>query len=230
MTTLPYGGGKVLDIYRPEDGVGLPVVLLWHGSGPDERDALATLASRVAKRGAVCLVPDWQSDMDDIGRENLLTSISFAREDAQSVGGDRSRISLCGWSWGANAAADVTLHPDVTAGWRPSSFVGLAGGYDVSPITGGPIVDGMTHAADVPCLFIHGIQDQIVSVEHSRRSHETLYKSGWQSKLREVDTDHAGILGTRYDSDLARCVPSSESDRVLAVNLVAEWLFEHVDT
>ncbi len=223
-----YSPCKLLDIFRCPDRVGLPVVLLWHGSGPNERDALSTLASAVSKEGAVCFAPDWQSDTIAKGRKNLLDSIVFARKKAETYGGDPTNISLCGWSLGANAAADVMLHPQVTAGWRPMTFVGIAGGYDKSPITDGALTEAMTNEPDVPCLLVHGTNDHVVPVQRSRDSHEALLRWGWKSALREVDTDHAGIIGTRYDPQQKRCMATNEMARVETVNAVASWIYAHV--
>ena len=229
VACVPYGGGKSLDVYRAAR-TGLPVLLLWHGSGPNERDALSTIAQGIAARGALCLVPDWQSDDVAIGRQNLLDSISFARQRGAEFGGDAERISLCGWSLGANAAADVVLHPAVIDGWRPESFVGIAGGYDRSPITDAVITDGMTSDAHVRCLFIHGSEDGVVDVQRSRDSHQALLSWGWDSALMELDTDHAGIIGTRYDRDQGRCVVTVDSARAQAGNVVAGWVFAHIDS
>ncbi len=223
-----YGPDKLLDIFQCSDRFGSPVVLLWHGSGPNERDALSTLARTVAQRGAVCFVPDWQSDTIAESRKDLLESIAFARTEAETYGGDPTNISLCGWSLGANAAADVTLHPQATEGWRPRNFVGIAGGYDKSPITDGALTDAMTNEPDVPCLLVHGTDDHVVPVQRSRDFHEALLGRGLRSTLREVDTDHAGIIGTRYDPQQSRCVATDEVARVETVHAVADWIFAHV--
>lgn len=232
MISLPYGGGKVLDLYQApiEMGRPCPVVLFWHGSGPNERDALAALASAVAEKGAVCLVPDWQSDDAAVGRENLLASVSFSQRRAAEFGGDSERISLCGWSLGANAAADVMLNPLVTEGWRPRAFVGLASGYHAAPISGTPFAEGLAPDPGVPCLLIHGVRDHIAPVQRSREFHQALQDRGWTSDLKEVDADHAGVIGTRYDPVRRRCVPSDDPDRVLVMDSVAGWVFAHVDS
>lgn len=66
---MPYGHGKVLDIYLPrqvETAAGpVPVVLLWPGVGPDQRDVLEPLARATAELGAMVFVPDWRSDAPD---------------------------------------------------------------------------------------------------------------------------------------------------------------------
>lgn len=203
------------------------MVLLWHGSGPDERDVMGTLARAVAKRGALCLVPDWQSDDAASGQRNLLSSVSFARRRAAQFGGDSERITLCGWSLGAKAAADLTLHPQLTGGWRPRALIGMASSYDVSPFTNEPLAQNVTTNADVPCLLVHGVRDHIVPVERSREFHRALQEWGWQSDLREVETDHAGVIGTRYDPDQGRCVPSDDPTHVRDLDIVADSLFAH---
>ena len=62
---VPYGLGKALDVYRPGNDAVVPVVLLWHGVGPDERDVLGALATAAAERGVMVLVPDWRRDSAD---------------------------------------------------------------------------------------------------------------------------------------------------------------------
>lgn len=175
-------------------------------------------------QGSVCLVPDWQSDDLTVGKKNLLASLLFCQRKSKEVGGDSDRIALCGWSLGAKAAADVLLHPQITGGWRPRAFVGMAGGYDNSPITSTPLDEDITTDTSVPCLLVHGLRDQVVPVERSREFFQSLRRWGWQVSLREVDTDHAGVIGARYDLERRRCVPSRDATRVLVVDSIAEWL------
>jgi hypothetical protein len=120
------------------------------------------------------------------------------------------------------------LHPHITEGWRPKTFVGIAGGYDTSPITDGALTDAMTNQPDVPCLLVHGTNDWVVPVQRSRDSYEALVGWGWTSALRELGTDHAGIIGARYHPQQERCVASYEVGRVEAVNAVANWIYAHV--
>ena len=213
---------RVLDVYRPKDGGhDLPVVLLWHGSGPNERDALAGLARAVASQGCLCLVPDWQSDDVIRGRRDLLESLSFTLSRSERWGGHGGRIALAGWSLGANAAADVVLHPGVVDGWRPRALVGIAGSYDGSPITDFPLAEGRASDTGVRCVLIHGIQDSVVPVQRSRDTHQALQEWGWSSVLREVDTDHAGVIGARYDPTSSRCIPERTPQ---FVGPVAAWI------
>ncbi|CAK7286121.1 alpha/beta hydrolase [Streptomyces misionensis] len=103
---LRYGpGGKLMDVYRPTGTPGpAPVVLLWHGRGPDERDVLAPVARAAAELGVLVLVPDWRPDAPDGGRTHLMESAAFVRQRVAGLGGDPGRVVLAGWSRGGKAA------------------------------------------------------------------------------------------------------------------------------
>ncbi|WP_244927000.1 hypothetical protein [Streptomyces eurocidicus] len=100
--TLVHGAnGKAIDVYGPAEGAGAaPVVLLWHGTGPDERAMLAPVARAAAARGLVVFVPDWRSDAPDRGRAHLLDSLTHAHDHAAEHGGDAARLVVAGWSAG----------------------------------------------------------------------------------------------------------------------------------
>jgi acetyl esterase/lipase len=121
---VPYGHGKLLDVYRPADSAGrgpVPVVLLWHGVGVDERDVLEPLARATAGHGVVVVVPDWRSDAPDGGGAHLLASLAFTRDHAGDLGGAGERaIVLAGWSRGGRCAAAIGVRPGGVDGWRPS--------------------------------------------------------------------------------------------------------------
>jgi alpha-beta hydrolase superfamily lysophospholipase len=95
---IPYGAGKLLDVYRPGAGAGAvrpaPTVLLWHGVGPDERDVMATLATATAAYGLTVVVPDWRSDAPDEGRAHLLASLAWTL--APTTGGSPIQDLLTG--------------------------------------------------------------------------------------------------------------------------------------
>lgn len=230
MTPEPveYLPGRLADVYPGEpDGSG-PVVLLWHGSGGDERDVLRPLASAVAAAGAVVFVPDWRLDSADRGRRHLLASLEYALSYAADFGGDPLRVALAGWSAGAAAAAGVALRPEVYGGWRPVALVGLAGAYAMTAPTTGtvPLTDAATSdAAPVPTRLVHGTRDDVVGVASSRRFAEALRARGWPVSLDEPAVDHAGIALTEYDPATSRCRPSErpevEAARATIVGAVA---------
>jgi len=222
-----YAPGKRLDVHVPRRAADVPVVLLWHGSGPDEADALASLAADLAARGVVALVPDWQSDDFTAGRAQLRASMAFACAEAPSLGADPERIVLAGWSLGANAAAHVGLRPELADGWSPAAVVGLGGSYTGSPFgddvfAGAPGRDTATTGG--PVLLIHGTVDHLVPVERSVVAASRFTGLGWTTGLHEVATDHAGVIGTRYDRARRRCVPTDDPARIGVRHEVADLI------
>jgi len=137
-------------------------------------------------------------------------------------------VVLAGWSLGANAAADVALHPDVAGGWQPTAVVGLGGGYDRTPFDDGrardPMADSAVGGAGRPALLAHGTSDNLIPIERSVVATAVLAEAGWRAVLRQVDTDHAGVIGTVYDRQLKRCIPSDDPGRRAALMSVAREL------
>lgn len=209
---VAYGtGGKLLDAYRPADvHAPVPTVLLWHGSGPDERDVLAPLARAAAGHGMAVLVPDWRSDAADGGWAHLTESVAFVREHAAAFGGDDERIVLAGWSLGALAAADIVLEPSRTGGWRPTAFVGIAGKYvpDKPEMGIRSPVEAVAAGASfpLPAHLLHGTADAVVPPQESRDFHAALVEQGCDASLTESGTDHAGVVMTEYSPAHGRCL------------------------
>ncbi|WP_164986388.1 alpha/beta hydrolase [Streptomyces roseicoloratus] len=204
-----------MDVYRPTavSETLSPVVLLWHGRGPDERDVLAPLARAAASLGVVCFVPDWRPDADDGGRSHLRESALFVRRNAAEFGGDAGRIVLAGWSLGANAVTAAALDPDALDGWRPQAVVGIAGAYTrPQPLTGRAPLDVLAEAdrtlPDIPVRLVHGTADTLVAVRQSREFHAALQRQGRPASLDESDADHAGVIMAEYDPESQRCRPS----------------------
>jgi predicted esterase len=215
---IAYGSGKLLDLYVPGAPRNSTVVLVWHGSGGNERGVLEPLAHRIAAAGTAVISPDWSTRDGASGRDDLTASLHFARFDlATLVVVDR--IVLVGWSLGASAGLDVVLQPELVNGWRPAAFVGISGGYRDSPFHPEGQRDLAT-APSVPLVLIHGVDDEVVPIERSRTTFERLHGAGWSVTLREVPTDHAGVIGTVYDPARLRCMPASDAVRleVLATN------------
>jgi predicted esterase len=220
-----YRPRRLVEVLRPVGAREAPVVLLWHGSGPDERDALVPLAASVAAYGLVAVVPDWRSDDLPVGAEELLASIDFVLAAAADLGGEPGRVVLAGWSLGASAAADIALHPDIAGGWHPTGVVGLGGSFHRTPFGGRPARDPLggdvVGGAGRPGLLVHGTSDNVIPLERSVSGTGVFAEAGWRVVLRQVDTDHAGVIGTVYDRSLKRCIPSDDPVRQAVLAVVA---------
>lgn len=224
---LDYGPGKLLDIYRPQRSAGVPVVLLWHGAGPDERDVLETLARATAALEVMVCVPDWRPDTPDNGRRHLLASIDFTREHAAGLGGDPATITLAGWSMGGRAAAGIALNPAAAGGWRPSAVACLGSSFGKpAPVTGRPPATDLPgcHAPPVPFWLVHGTNDTVVDAAQSRDFAAALQQQGWPVHLHEAATDHAGVIMAEYDPRPGRCRPATAAHAVGAGRRTAHVL------
>lgn len=219
--TLEYAPGRHIDIYGQRSANTL---LLWHGRGPDERDVLAPLATLVAGRGVRVLVPDWDSTSPDGGRSDLLQSVKFAREyDAVAD----SQFVVGGWSLGGTAAASLALNAR-RLGLESVPAVCLAGAFRTTdPLSGGPFASILPSPRSPGSIrLIHGTKDDIAVIEGAREFAAVLHDAGWAADLLELWTDHAGIVGTEFDVDRTRCLPSVDPAVTDAVQTVADVLVE----
>ncbi|MBV6698963.1 alpha/beta hydrolase [Kitasatospora aureofaciens] len=198
-----------MDVHRPPAGTAgpVPVVLLWHGRGPDERDVLRPLAQEAAGRGLLVLVPDWRSDRADAGRAELLASLAHARRAAPALGGDPDRLVLAGWSLGGREAVAVAVSPATPAELRPAAAVGISSSYSRPAATTGEVpLDVLAERpSPVPLWLVHGTADEVVGPEHTRKLSEV----ATTARLHELPTDHAGVVMTEYDPAANRCLPAT---------------------
>jgi predicted esterase len=206
--SVAYCGAQLLDMYEPEAPRTATAVVLWHGSGANEREVLAPLARQIAGAGVRVIVPDWCHDDAD-GRTHLRASLSFVQDHYREAGSG-GRSVLAGWSLGASAGLDVVRHPALVGGWRPTAFVGISGGFARSPFSREVEPEPSVDPA-IPVVLAHGSADEVVPFERSLVTYDRLLAEGWRVTLREVPTDHAGAIGTAYDPALQRCVPSDGS-------------------
>lgn len=220
---IDYGPDQLLDLYQPEHPQGSVAVLLWHGRGANERDVLGPLGHEIARAGVPTIVPDWNCEDGGRGRHHLTASLAFTNDMAERTGFDR--IVLAGWSLGASAGLDLVLLSSILGSWRPAAFIGLSGSFDESPFGDGQPFD-ITVDPTVPLLLIHGSSDEVVPVERARMTVETLAGAGWKASLREVETDHAGAIGTIYDPTTRRCVRADDPVRRRTLATVAGWMAE----
>ncbi|MEY9844835.1 alpha/beta hydrolase [Streptacidiphilus sp. MAP5-3] len=229
LKALPYGAGDLLlDVHRP-NAAPTGTVLLWHGSGAQERDVLGALAQQAAARGLLVLVPDWRPDAEDAGWSDLRASAAFLRQRAGEWGGDPEHAVLAGWSLGARAAMATVLRPaDAFDGWRPAAVVGIAGNYLTShdPRMGPPAVEDLetTTQPALPVHLVHGRADPVVGVRNARAFHAALERHAWPVAYAETETDHAGVVMTEFVPELGRCRPVQEGHAFAAGLATADAL------
>jgi predicted esterase len=225
---VPCGCDERLDVCSPgRADHASPALLLWHGTGCDERDVLEPLARATAALGVVVFVPDWRSDASDRGRAHLIASLSYFRDHAIDAGAYPARLALAGWSRGGTEAAAIALSPPMVAGWRPSAFACISGSFrEAAAMTGRPPLDDAQEGtvSPVPVWLVHGLRDTTVPVERSRRLAALLGQRGWPVHLEETDTEHAGVVMTEYDPALCRCRPATADHAIRAGHRTAENL------
>ncbi len=131
---------------------GRPVVVMIPGGPlpPGNRGYLWNLARIVAGRGAVVFTADYRSSPAYGGGypstfADVACAIRFARQRAPQLGGDPSRVTLVGHSFGGYPAVVLALSATdyaakgtgclATSGdGRPDAFVGIAGVYTLDHI------------------------------------------------------------------------------------------------
>jgi len=165
------------------------------------------------------VVPDWDSTSADQGRQALGSSLACASARAAGL-----PVVLVGWSLGGTAALSVALQPE--DGPNPVAVVGLAADVgSTSPLTGVvPLALAETGSGSpaMPLVLVHGTADNIVEPAGGRTFVRTARSLGWRVAHREVDTDHAGVIGTEYDGRQGVCVPST-APRALVGRAAAVW-------
>ncbi|MGV9267765.1 alpha/beta hydrolase [Kitasatospora sp. NPDC003701] len=226
---VEYTPGHLMDVHRPVGADGpAPVVLLWHGRGPDERDVLRPLAREAAGLGLLVLVPDWRSDQEDGGRARLLASFEYARREAPALGGDPARFVLAGWSLGGREAVALATHPDTPEEVRPTAAVGIASAYGRPAVTTGdtPLAHLAERPSPVPVRLVHGTLDDLVPASATRELYSALVQQGSPAHFLELESDHAGVVLTEYDPALGRCRPAEAEHAVRAGRATARVLAE----
>lgn len=208
METTEYAPGRFVDLYgAPSD----PTVLLWHGMQTDARASVGPLAELLTRHGVTVVVPDWNSHAADGGRNDLLSSVAFARERS-----GEAALVLVGWSLGGAAAAGLTLDADrhdVTI----SHTVCLGGAFTAPSTVTGRVLDGDLPAPNGGAfLLLHGSGDDVVPATASHDFAEVLRRAEWAVEVVELDTDHGAIAGARYDPAGDRYLPA-EDPQALAV-------------
>lgn len=159
---VAYGDGprRVLDIYRPGAAGPHPLVVFLYGGSwrTGDRETYGFVATPLAARGAVVVVPDYRLYPETAFPGFLQDSaqaVAWAVARAGALGADPQRVFVVGHSAGAYNAAMLALDGRwlAQAGLdraQIAGMVGLAGPYDFLPITDPDIIPVFAPVADGP--------------------------------------------------------------------------------
>lgn len=203
MSIVEHAPGRHLHVH----GQGDLIVLLWHGRGPNEAYALAPLAEAIASAGMRVVVADWDSTAGDLGRSDLEGSLAYAR----GIGG--GNLVVAGWSLGATAALGLALQSA-----EPLRTVLIAPGYAgraLDAFSGQPLPETFPPGrGSIDVLW--GNRDDLVDEAMATSLVERLRTAGWVVSATELDADHSGVVGMRFDETTDRYVIDPGADAALA--------------
>lgn len=126
------GDSWMLDIYAPNETGNWPVVVFLHGYGSLKEGHIRE-SQVIAESGAVVYTLNWPTWIDDLaGRENgkgfremyevVACGIRFAKTTASNYGGDPSRVTLIGFSYGGYLGIWIALATDsLDSAWEDFS-------------------------------------------------------------------------------------------------------------
>ena len=209
-----------LDVYRPADARGAPVVVFFYGGSwkSGKRQWYRWAGEALARRGLVVVIPDyrkWPQVRMGGFMQDAARAVAWSRAHAGDYGGDADALFLMGHSAGAHIGALLATDDRwlQAVGMKPGQlrgFIGLAGPYDFLPLTDPDFVDmfGPTHAAQLnsqpvhfvdgdepPMLLMQGTTDKIVQPRNARSLGATLEKAGESAQVvLYPDIGHFAIL------------------------------------
>ncbi|MGH6675611.1 MAG: alpha/beta hydrolase, partial [Xanthobacteraceae bacterium] len=187
------GARQTLDICRPFEAVGAPVVVFFYGGAwrSGSKGLYRYIAKALARRGYVAVIPDYRIYPEvrypAFIRDGAL-AVRWVKDSIGRFGGDPDKIFLTGHSAGAHIAAMLALD----ARWleevrlSPSrdvaGLIGIAGPYDYLPlrdevlkvIFGGadrPETQPIFHVSPgaPPALLMTGSNDRLVEPGNAAR-------------------------------------------------------------
>jgi acetyl esterase len=110
----PHGDANLLDIWRPPEAEGLPVVLYIHGGGfrSLSKDSHWIMALALSRRGYLVLSINYRLSPEHAYPAHIQDACAawlWALEHVAEYGGDPSRMVIAGESAGANLAMALTV-------------------------------------------------------------------------------------------------------------------------
>jgi acetyl esterase/lipase len=219
--SIAYGEGarRTLDVYRPSNAAGAPVVVFFYGGSwqGGNKQIYRFVAAALARRGYVAVIPDYRvypevrypDFLDDGAR-----AVRWAKDNAARFGGDPDKLFLMGHSAGAYIAAMLALDPRWlnAAGLAPDrdivGLIGASGPYDFLPLHDGtlkiifggndPATQPISHVSPgaPPALLLTGAKDGIVDPDNSVRLAARLHAAGDSATVLTYSwVGHLSIIG-----------------------------------
>lgn len=149
---IAYGADPAqrLDVYRPAQGKGAPILLMVHGGGWANGDKAATrvVDNKVAHwipRGLILVSVNYRlvpaatplGQADDVAK-----ALAYVQAHAGEWGGDARRVVLVGHSAGAHLVSLLTAAPDIASGQGAKAWLGTialdSAGYDIVALMRAP--------------------------------------------------------------------------------------------
>lgn len=162
----------VFDVYAPAEQGPWPVVLIASGSGMGRGHA-RDWATTMASQGAVVFAVDYEIGAPMTPLAHLNCAARYVRDVADQYGGDPSRVTLFGYSLGADYGAPVSLGVDDLPptclasedAAIPNAFVGYEGFYGVG-VDDGVAEESAALGEPYASAFVGGNPDLVVRLIH----------------------------------------------------------------
>jgi acetyl esterase/lipase len=210
-----------LDIYTPNTGRGLPVVVFFYGGRWTDgaRADFRFVGQALAAQGFVAVVPDYRQYpqvrfpgfVEDAAR-----AVSWTQQQIARYGGDPQKLFVMGHSSGAHLAALLALEPAYLAAAggdrdRLRGMIGLAGAYDFLPLTAADLRDmfgpperyelsqpiSFADGQNPPLLLLHGEDDQTTRVSNTRNLADAVLRAGGPVEtVIYPEMSHSWIIAT----------------------------------
>lgn len=120
---LEGGDYLTLNVWAPESGKNLPVMVWIHGGGfvVGSKDVPVSDGTEFARSGVVCIAINYRMGIDgflpipgvptNLGLRDMLFALKWVQRNAAAFGGDTDNVTVFGESAGAMAIADLVTSP-----------------------------------------------------------------------------------------------------------------------
>jgi acetyl esterase/lipase len=221
--SIVYGKDKrqTLDIYVPKNVRSAPVAVFFYGGTWQSGDkaTYAFVASALAAKGIVTIVPDYRlypAVRYPAFIQDGAAVVRWARDHAETYGGDPEKIYVVGHSAGAYIAAMLALdrqwlgQQNLNPAHDLKGFIGISGPYDFLPFDDKIVADIFSPAksqeatqpvnqvrhGNPSVLLLHGQSDTVVYPSNSIALEKKLRAVGSPVEIKLYpNVGHVGIIG-----------------------------------